>query len=106
MSRLYLILIVLFSTSFAFGQKDLDALMKAAKGQFVKGDFVYALSFYERAMNVDSNNVNVLWEYAETLRAYKDYRKAEYYYGKVYERENTKLFPESILYYGLMQKQN
>jgi len=106
MSRLYLIVVLLFASLAAFGQKELDVLLKAGEDQYKKGDYVYALSFYERAMEVDSNIVNVLWQYAETLRAYKDYRKAEYYYGKVYEKENTKMFPASILMYGLMQKQN
>ncbi len=107
MSRLYLILILLSASAFtSFGQKELDALLKAGRSQYQKGDYVYALSYYEQAMKVDSNIVNVLWEYAETLRAYKDYRKAEYYYGKVYEKEQAKMFPESILMLGLMQKQN
>lgn len=107
MSRLYLIFILLLSFSIgSFAQKELGSIMKTAKEQYKKGDFVYALSFYQKAMAIDSNNVTVLWEYAETLRAYKDYRKAAYYYGKVYEKENTKLYPESVLYYGLMQKQN
>lgn len=80
--------------------------MKAGKEQFLKGDFVYSLSYYEKALAIDSNTVDILWEYAETLRAYKDYRKAEFYYGKVYEKEGTKMFPPSLLYYALMQKQN
>lgn len=97
---------MLASAFTGFGQKELDALLKAGRNQYQKGDYVYALSYYERAMNIDSNTVNVLWEYAETLRAYKDYRKAEFYYEKVYAKEQTKMFPASILMFGLMQKQN
>ena len=57
-------------------------------------------------MLLDSNTIEILWEYAETNRAYKDYRKAELYYKKVYSREDTKIFPASLLQLGLMQKQN
>lgn len=106
MSRLYLVFICFFMAFSLSAQKELDVLLKAGEEQFKKGNYVHALNFYDKAMQMDSNTVNVLWQYAETLRAYKDYRKAEYYYGKVYEKENTKMFPASILMLGLMQKQN
>ena len=44
---------------------------------------------------------------AETNRAYKDYVQAEKYYSIVYTKdEEGELFPEALLYYALMQKQN
>jgi tetratricopeptide (TPR) repeat protein len=106
MSRLYLI--VLFIGLFFSGnaQKDLSNYLKFAKEQYQKGDYIYALQYYEKAMQLDSTTIEILWEYAETNRAYKDYRKAEYYYKKVYSREDTKIFPASLLQLGLMQKQN
>lgn len=107
MPRLYLTLIYIFCFGLvSFGQKEVNALLKAGREQFLKGDYVYSLSYYEKALQLDSNTVDILWEYAETLRAYKDYRKAEFYYGKVYDKEGTKMFPYSLLYLGLMQKQN
>ena len=57
-------------------------------------------------MELDSATVDIVWNYAETLRAYKDYRKAEFYYAKVYAKEETRIYPSSLLYLGLMQKQN
>lgn len=87
-------------------QKELSNYLKFAKEQYQKGDYIYALQYYEKAMDLDSNTIQILWEYAETLRAYKDYRKAELYYKKVYAREDTKIFPSSLLQLGLMQKQN
>jgi tetratricopeptide (TPR) repeat protein len=77
-----------------------------AKEMYEKGDYVHSLSFYEKAMDLDSSAIHTLWEYAEALRAYKDYRKAEYYYGEIFQREGTELFPNSLLYFGLMQKHN
>ncbi len=106
MSRLYLIF--LFIGLFFVGntQKDLSNYLKFAKEQYQKGDYIYALQYYEKAMDLDSNTIQILWEYAETLRAYKDYRKAEFYYKKVFGREDTKIFPSSLMQLGLMQKQN
>lgn len=89
-----------------FSQKELSNYLKFAEEQYKKGDYIYALKYYDKAMEIDSNTVDILWNYAETLRAYKDYRKAEYYYQKVYNREETVLFPSSLLQLGLMQKQN
>lgn len=87
-------------------QKEVSKLLKAGDTKMAQGDYIYALSYYQQAMTLDSNTIDVLWKTAEANRAYKDYRKAAYYYGKVFERENTRIYPESILRYGLMQKQN
>jgi len=106
MSRLYIVLLIsLFSTVLS-AQQELRNYLKFAQEKYQAGDYIYALHYYEKAMAIDSNTINTLWEYAETLRAYKDYPKAAYYYGKVYERENTELYPSSLLQYGLMLKQS
>ncbi len=95
---------MLLSTA-SFAQQELKRYLDFAKEKFQDGDYVYALQYYEKAMKIDSNTINILWEYAETLRAYKDYPKAAFYYGKVYSREEALLYPESLLQYGLMLKQ-
>ncbi|GAB5418362.1 MAG: hypothetical protein Crog4KO_15340 [Crocinitomicaceae bacterium] len=106
MSRLYLILLFSVFSSVSFGQDQLKKYLDFAKEQYDKGDYYYALVYYEKAMDLDSNTVDIVWNIAETYRAYKDYRKAEYYYTKVYEKESSSIYPNSLLYVGLMQKQN
>ncbi|MDG1330734.1 MAG: DUF1573 domain-containing protein [Crocinitomicaceae bacterium] len=106
MSRLYLVIFLIFGSSFVFGQNKLPKYLDFAKKQYDKGDYYYALVYYDKALELDSNTVDIVWNYAETLRAYKDYRKAEFYYAKVYEKESGKLYPASLLNLGLMQKQN
>jgi tetratricopeptide (TPR) repeat protein len=107
MSRLYLVLLFSFicSTSI-YSQNKVKKYVKFADEQYKKGDYFYALEYYKLALEADSNNIDFLWKYAETLRAYKDYKEAEKYYLKVYQREKTKKYPYSLLYYGCMQKQN
>ncbi len=105
MSRLYLI-IVFIGISTGFSQDLLKKYLDFAKEQYNKGDYYYALEYYEKAMKLDSQTIDIVWQYAETLRAYKDYRKAEYYYAQVYDREAAQIYPYSLLYLGLMQKQN
>ena len=76
MSRLHLIILVfLFQIGCSFGQSKIGAYLKHAEEKYNKGDYFYAIELYEKAMQLDSNSVAVIWKYAETLRAYKDYRK-------------------------------
>ena len=89
-----------------FGQNNLSKHLDFAQEQFDKGDYYYALEYYEKAMQIDSTTIDILWRVAETHRAYKDYRKAEYYYAKVYDGEEAQIYPYSLLQLGLMQKQN
>ena len=104
MSRFYIIFFFLFLTTASYGQ-ELKKYLEFAQEKYEAADYVYALQYYEKAMKIDSNTINILWGYAETLRAYKDYSKAAFYYGKVYAREGAELYPQSLLQYGLMLKQ-
>lgn len=106
MSRLYLILVSCLIALTGYSQNNLKKYLNFAEEQYQKGDYYYALEYYKKAMDLDSQTVDILWAYAETLRAYKDYRNAEYYYAKVYDREESRIYPNSLLYWGLMQKQN
>lgn len=107
MSRFHLIvlLFVVFSNGLN-AQSKLGSYLKYAEEKYNKGDFFYAVELYEKAMELDSNSVTTLWKYAETLKAYKDYRKAEYYYAKVYDRESGGIYPMSLINLGIMQKHN
>jgi len=106
MSRLYLIVFFFFSCSYSFSQAKLKQIVAFADEQYKKGDYYYALDYYKQALAIDSTNLELLWKYAETHRAYKDYVQAEKYYGIVYARDTDSKYPASILFYGLMQKQN
>jgi hypothetical protein len=106
MSRLYLIVFFSVLTCSSWGQNLLSKYLKVADEKYQKGDYYYALELYSKAMEIDSNTIDILWKVAEAHRAYKDYRKAEYYYAKVYDRELGAIYPSSLLQLGLMQKQN
>jgi len=107
MSRLYLTLFILLVLPLSLmGQVKLKDLVKFADEQYKKGDYYYAIDFYKKAIAIDSNSLELKWKYAETLRAYKNYKEAEKVYAEIYAREEAETYPESILYLGLMQKQN
>jgi tetratricopeptide (TPR) repeat protein len=106
MSRLYLILLFIGIHIAAFAQPEIKKYLEFAKEKYQQGDYIHSLQYYEKAMKIDSSAVNILWEYALALKAYKDYRKAEYYFGDVFDREGAQIYPESLLFYGLMLKHN
>lgn len=106
MSRIYLkILFVLFSFQLC-AQGTKEDFVAFAKSQKEKGDYIAAIAYYEKALALDTAAVSVLWDYAECLRLYKDYRKAEAVYQEVYDKEETALHLRSLFYLGEMQKHN
>jgi hypothetical protein len=106
MSRFYLICFVVLPF-FSFEQIKLKDALAFGDKQYQKGDYYYALDYYLQALTLDPENIQLIWKIAETNRAYKDYVQAEKYYSIVYAKdEEGELFPEALLYYALMQKQN
>lgn len=105
MSRLYLVLLLLISGS-VFSQDFTNKYYEHALKQRDIGDYVEAIEYFKKVLEVDSNSVDVLWNYAEVLRLYKDYREAERLYKKVYEKEESRIHLRSIFYLGEMQKSN
>ena len=106
MSRLHLVFLFVLICFNSFSQAKLKQIVAFADEQYKKGDYFYALDFYKQALGQDSTNLEILWKYAETHRAYKDYVQAEKYYALVYAKDIEEKYPASILYMGLMQKQN
>ena len=105
MSRIYLSIFCIALPLLGFGQTELKKILRVAEEKQAKGDFYYAKELYEQALKYDSASVSILWNYAETLRSYQDYPKAAYYYGKVFAKEDTRIYPMSLIYWGMMLKQ-
>lgn len=105
----FLLFLMVFSLAFN-GQKAMaqsyTQLVEFADQKVKERDYYYAIQYYEKAMRLDSSSVEIRWKYAEALRMYKDYPKAEKYYQSVYERENAKIYPRSIFWLASMQHYN
>ena len=105
MSRLYLILTLLLSTS-VWSQKQLERLVAHADEQVRVLDYIEALRYYDQALALAPNSPTLLWKVAETNQQFKDYKKAAYYFLKVYELDpDGKQFADAQLNYALMLKQ-
>ncbi len=101
MRKLLLFIAIILSTANA--QTIKQALLYGDKRMEVS-DFFGAISYYHVALELDSNSIEVLWKYAEALRGATDYKNAEYYYEKVYQKGGKRLYPESIFHLATVQK--
>lgn len=100
------IICLMLGGSLAANAQSYSQLVDYADKKVEQGDYYYALKFYKKAMLIDSVSVAINWKYAEALRQYKDYKKAEYYYQKVYEKESASIYPLSIYWLATMQMYN
>ncbi len=84
--------------------QSLKQCLKYGEESMRAGDYHQAITFYEKALNYDSASIDVLNKYAGALYAYNNYPKALYYYTKVANKGKGKIYPESIYYKALLQK--
>lgn len=106
MSRFYLILALLCCSQTIFGQKQVAKYIAHADQQVEQQDYIEALDYYQRALELAPSSIDLLWKLAQTNQAAKDYKSAAKFYLKVYEFDPESLqFEEAQLRYALMLKQ-
>lgn len=88
-----------------FGQNELKQLLRHGDDLFDKGDYFYAKTYYEQAMQIDSQTIAIQWKYAQILTAYQDYRGAARMYGKIYKKDGDNTYPYCGMYYAKMLQQ-
>lgn len=69
-------------------------------------DHYGAALYYKKALDLDSAQSKLLWKYAEALRGYNDYEKAEFYYYKIYRKDRGRLYPEGPFWLATMYMHN
>ena len=105
MPRFYLICLLLLSAE-CWGQKQLQRLVAHADAQVVALDYIEALKFYEQALELEPNAIELHWKIAQANQQFKDYKTAATYFLKVYEQDpDGQKYPEAQLNYALMLKQ-
>lgn len=104
MNRFPLVLLLLLP-GFSFGQS-YKQFVKWGDENSAKGDNYGASIYYRKALELDSLDIHLLWKYAESLRKYNNYTMAEYYYGKIYDREEGMVYKESMFWWATMKKFN
>jgi hypothetical protein len=100
---LILFMIAFAATAFSQTQKQ---WLKHADKSFDEKDYYGASIYYRQAMLVDSNNLSVVYKYAESLRMYNEYKLAKKYYNYVFVKDNVRTFQECLYWLATMQKFN
>ena len=73
---------------------------------YEEGDYYGASIYYKTALKLEDSNLGVMYKYAECLRLYNEYTKAEKYYETIFEKDALSEFPESLFRLAEMQKFN
>ncbi len=88
--KAYLLLILLcLCFGFSFGQAP-NATIEAAEKKYSQGDYFGALFEYERAMKIDSINLEVLYGYGKTLLAVNNPKQSSIYLKKARALDDKK----------------
>ncbi len=105
MKTLFVCIGIIFSVSLAYGQSQKQWL-RYADESYKEGDFYGASVYYRNAMLLDSSNLYVVYQYAESLKQYNEYSLAEKYYEYVYGRDTKREFRDCLFWLATMQKYN
>ena len=70
------------------------------------GDYYGASKWYKQALDIDSTYLDILFKYAEALRNYNDYAKAESKYYYIYKKDRGKDYPLAPFWHAMMLKYN
>jgi len=70
------------------------------------GDYYGASLWYKQALDIDSTYLDIVYKYAESLRKYNDYAKAESKYYYIYKKDRGQNYPLAPFWYATMQKYN
>lgn len=100
----HIIFIILFQ-SIGFGQTKSQLITEGDKS-FQEGDFYGSGSYYKQALDYDSLDMGVAMKYAEALRLQNNYKKAAYYYNKIYFKDGGREYPKAVFWLASMQKIN
>ena len=104
----YAIILTLILSTFYFSlqAQNQKQLVKAGDQLYTQGDFYGASLWYKQALEIDSTYLDIVFKYAESLRQYNDYAKAESKYYYIYKKDRGKTYPTAAFWYAMMLKYN
>ncbi|HVD97962.1 MAG TPA: DUF1573 domain-containing protein [Cytophagaceae bacterium] len=105
MKRIIVLFCILCSAVVAQAQSQKQWL-RYADESYKDGDYYGASLYYRNAMLLDSSDLYIVYQYAESLRQYNEYEKAEYYYEYVWNKDKGKDYKECMFWLATMQKYN
>ncbi|MCI5058042.1 MAG: DUF1573 domain-containing protein [Flavobacteriales bacterium] len=80
--------------------------VKMADEAFEEKDFYGASLYYEKALSIDTGNLDLKYKIAESYRGYNQYQKAENQYNLVISNDIEEKYPLALFWLAMMQKSN
>lgn len=107
-AKVFIFLTFLLSTfNFQLNAQNQKQLVKAGDELIEKyGDYYGASKWYKQALDIDSTYLDIVFKYAESLRHYNDYAKAESKYYYIYKKDRGKDYPLAPFWHAMMLKYN
>ena len=93
-------------TALSFYGQNQKQLTKVGDQLFSEGDYYGASLWYKKALDIDSTYLDIVFKYAESLRKYNDYAKAESEYYYVFKKDRGREYPLAPFWYSMMLKYN
>ena len=106
MRHFFVLSLLISFFSFQLSAQSQKQLVKVGDQIFAEGDFYGASKWYKQALDIDSTYLEVVFKYAESLRLYNDYAKAESKYYYIYKKDRGRLYPMAPYWYSTMLKYN
>ncbi|MCO6499832.1 MAG: hypothetical protein J5I47_05570 [Vicingus serpentipes] len=98
--------LLLSTFNFQLSAQNQKQLVKTGDQLYAEGDFYGASLWYQQALEIDSTYLDIVFKYAESLRLYNDYAKAESKYYYIYKKDRGKVYPTAPFWYSMMLKYN
>lgn len=102
--RLFLLIILGVSHFILFAQSA-KQWNKQGNKLYEMGDYLGALKAYKKAYSMEKNVSEYVFNYAEALRGYNDYKEAEEHYKIALDLDEGQSYPLCMFWLATMQKQ-
>lgn len=96
--KIYTVAVVLFCSISANAQTYKQQI-KYGREAFESGDYFGSQFYFHKALQLDSSDVQIYFEYAQALRLANEYKKAEKAYKKVYQWPGKSDEMQDVLFY-------
>lgn len=104
MKKLFLPLFFLTLFSFSAIGQTAKQYIKAADKEFADKNFYSAMKFYEEAMSIEGEELDMLFKYAESARLFASYTYADTAYTKVVEADSMGKYPMAMYHLAFVKK--
>ncbi|HMT30620.1 MAG TPA: tetratricopeptide repeat protein, partial [Bacteroidia bacterium] len=102
--KLLILFVLLLAGSNITYAQTLKAWVTAGDNSMEKLSYAEAIEYYNKALEFETEDLNLYFKVAEACRLYKDYERAAAWYGKILVTDRGERFPMAMFRYAEMKK--